>query len=90
LANSVNIRRVPNFIRAVSPSGLRRLCLRKNLIDSIEHKYTINTDGKHWYAWFIEEAQVKIEEINGALKASVDEKQEKIVNKEKEKGFSGG
>ena len=82
---NANIRRVPNFIRAASPSGLRRLCLRKNLADHIEHNYNIIYDGKNWYAWFMEEAQIKLEQKNGEVKATIDEKQEKVVEKTKEK-----
>ena len=82
---TVNIRRVPNFIRAASPLGLRRLCLKKNLMDNIEHDYEIVHDGKHWYAWFREEAEIKLKEKNGSLTATIDEKQEKSVAKEKEK-----
>ena len=82
---TVNIRRVPNFIRASSPFGLRRLCLKKNLMDNMEHDYEIVHDGKHWYAWFIEEAEIKLQTKNGTLSATIDEKREKLISESKEK-----
>ena len=86
---SVNIRRIPNFLKARSPLFLRRLCLRKNLLDSTEYKYTIIHDGSSWYAWYYEEAKMKIDLIEGTLKETIDEKKEKVVEKEKEKVTNG-
>ena len=75
----VNLKRVPNFIRAASPSGLRRLCLKRNMQDNIEHRYDIVYDGKYWFAWFLDEVQLKAEEVKGKLTLKIDDKKEEKI-----------
>jgi len=58
---------------------LRRLCLKRNLQDNIEHNYRIVHDGKFWFAWFTDEAQLKVEEVKGKLTLKVDDKKEEKV-----------
>lgn len=65
---STRLKTVPNFLRAASPQGLRRLMLLNNIRKGKKHYYfdfTETTKGE-WLCWFEEE--VKVKEDNGRAK----------------------
>lgn len=50
---SAVLRRIPHFVKAASPEGLRRLMFRTNVRDGVEYRFfDITYDGKSWVAWF--------------------------------------
>jgi hypothetical protein len=56
-----NSLRVPHFIQARSPSGLRNLCMKQNLKDGKEYSYfSIQFVNGNWIAWFFKEAEISI------------------------------
>ena len=50
----MNINNIPTFLKARSPTGLRRLMLKNNLKHKGVFKYDIKQDVKTgvWYAWY--------------------------------------
>ena len=63
--------RIPNFISASSPRGLRRLMLRTNAKARTQFSYfdiSYNPTTKKWVAWYLEllETNEQVEELNGS------------------------
>lgn len=53
------IDRVPQYLAAGSPEGLRRLCLRNNLKKGRYYNYfAIQFVNGKWYAWYYEDLQL--------------------------------
>ena len=53
----VSLKRIPNYIKARSPQGLRRLMLLNNARSSTFYEYThiqfiSDAEGGQWYAWY--------------------------------------
>lgn len=44
---------IPDFLKARSPEGLRRLMLERNLKDGKQYNYfSIQQSNGYWFAWF--------------------------------------
>jgi hypothetical protein len=73
---NINVRRIPNYIKAVSAQGLRRSCLRKNIRDNKEYDYKIIYTGKHFYAWFFEEVEIILNvKKDGDVEQNIEQKE---------------
>lgn len=53
----VSLKRIPSYLKARSPQGLRRLMLLNNAKNSTFYEYTNmqwvpDDNGGHWYAWY--------------------------------------
>lgn len=44
--------KIPNYIKAKSPQGLRRLMLANNVRHATEFRYSIIFANGEWYAWY--------------------------------------
>jgi oligoribonuclease (3'-5' exoribonuclease) len=67
------MQQLPNYIRAKTPEGLKKLCMENSIKKDRYFVYKIMFDGKNWFAWYEEDVsnvlqdQVKASEIdNGA------------------------
>ena len=59
--------RIPNYLKARSPFGLRRLMLSNNVrLGAQVNYFQIVFDGTDWIAWFYEEVSV-IQEMDEIL-----------------------
>ena len=63
--------RIPNYLKASSPIGLRRLMLRNNIRLGAQVSYfQIVFDGTEWIAWFYEEVTF-MQEFDAQMNSNV-------------------
>lgn len=62
-----NLFEIPNYIKAASPQGLRRLMFEAQKRDSMQyHFFNIQYANGSWFAWYIKRAKTDIEKIQVA------------------------
>ena len=63
---------IPHFVTAKSPKELQRKMLVNNMNSSMQYEYfSIQFDGKQWFAWFIKEQSVNLEIKDGTLNVNI-------------------
>lgn len=60
--------KIPNFLKAQTPHGLRRLMLRNNLSKNVQFVYhSVQFVNGEWFAWYYEEMKAdQLNEVNGS------------------------
>lgn len=60
--------KIPNFVKAKTPSGLRRLMFENNMRKNVQYVYhAIQFASGYWYAWYYEE--IKASEVDDSIGA---------------------
>jgi hypothetical protein len=60
MANLVSI---PNFVKAASPLGLRRLMLKVQMQNSEQYAWTIQFANGEWFAWYYEHPRTDTQKL---------------------------
>lgn len=62
-----NLFAVPNYVKATSPQGLRRLMYEAQVKDSVQYSFfDISFVDGYWYAWFYYEPKTDTQKLDSA------------------------
>jgi len=62
-----NLFAVPNFVKAPSPLGLRRLMYSVQVRDSMQYRFfDIQYIGGYWYAWYVSDPKTPNDKLEAA------------------------
>lgn len=62
-----NLFAIPNYIKASSPEGLRRLMFKLQAKDQMQYKFDIIFANGSWFAWYVYNPKSSVEKQNVAL-----------------------
>lgn len=65
--------RLPHFISAKTPKELQRKMLIVNANNNMQYEFfSIQFDGKNWFAWYVKELKIDLVPQNGELNVVID------------------
>lgn len=58
MSETARLDKIPNFVKAKSPEGLRRVMLMNNIRNAMQFVYhDIQFVNGYWFAWYYEQSQ---------------------------------